>query len=651
MAARLSTGNEYISIPEISASRAGVETAGFLHYGFRACIELHGSEACPLVSPIIEVDGHVSDGPSFDASVASYWVPEFTAVCGPVSARVTYFAPLDRRGFVGVLRLTNTGESDIRVRAGWQGCWERTFHTANLRKLMAGAKYANITSWHPGVPVIEYRGHTPLFGVAFLTEDVMPARISGGKSQQELPEWADESLSATPGVPLFYEIADVYSIAPGEVITIPVYVGFGLDEVSSVSSARDLRLHGHERLLSHLTIWLDNRTIDCADDYLKRVMNTNSFYNYFYAQGTTLDTEEMMLVCARSSRSDSCAAYRDHDAMLWSLPAVLQVNWAQARRMLIYTFTRQLANVGLHSRFIDGIVLEPGLQLDQLCAPIYALRFYVQLTGDMSLLFDRRVQMGVNTIQQILAAQRHPDVALFETLLLPSGDPSKYPYVCYSNVLVWRILHDVAWLYERIRDIDRSEEASRLSAQVREAILERLVVRGPYGDMFALSVDMDGNYELGDDPAGSLQLLSHYEFCPPDDPIYRNTVAWIHSEHNPLSGMGKTFGAAQALACRGPSLLGIINDLLTDRKDSALKFLRNARLDEGIACEIVDPETGDLAGGPAYASCAGFLAYALSIALGAIPPEMAVERPKRRPSETLYEPPPDTTQDIRKARL
>ena len=638
-------------MPEISTSRAGVEAAGFLYYGFRACIELHGSEACPLVNPIIEVDGDATESPTFETSLASYWIPEFTTVCGPVTARVTYFAPLDRRGFVGVLRLANTGDGKVQMRAGWHGCWERTFHTANVRKMMAGSKYGNITSWHPGVPVIEYRGHTPLFGVAFLTEDVMPARISGGQSQNQTTGWTDESLSATPGVPLYYEIADVFTLGPGEELTIPVYVGFGLDEVSSVASARDLRLHGHERLLAHLRNWLDSRIIDCPDESLKRVLNVNSFYNYFYGQGTTLDTEELALVCARSSRSDSCAAYRDHDAMLWSLPAVLQVNWAQARRMLIYTFTRQLSNVGLHSRFIDGIVLEPGLQLDQLCAPIWALRHYVQLTSDMSILFDRRIQTGINTIQQILAAQRHPDIALFETLLLPSGDPSKYPYVCYSNALVWRILNDVAWLYDRIRDIDRSEEAHRLSEQVREAIIKHLVVEGPYGDMFALSADLDGNHELGDDPAGSLQLLSYYEFCLADDPVYRNTVAWIHSEDNPVSGIGKTFGAAQTDARRGPFLLGVINDLLTDRKDSALEFLRDACLDDGIACQKVDPETGGSVGGPAYASCAGFLAYALRTALGAVPPEMSVERPKRRPSETLYEPPPDATHDIRKARL
>ncbi len=127
-------------------------------------------------------------------------------------------------------------------------------------------------------------------------------------------------------------------------------------------------------------------------------MNVNSFYNYFYAQATTLDTEELVLTSARSLESDLCGVYRDRDAMRWSLPAVLQINWAQARKMLIYAFTTQLGNVGTQSRFIDGIGLEPGLALDQLCAPVRALQMYLEITGDMSILFDRRVQTGVNTI-------------------------------------------------------------------------------------------------------------------------------------------------------------------------------------------------------------------------------------------------------------
>ncbi len=304
---------------------------------------------------------------------------------------------------------------------------------------------------------------------------------------------------------------------------------------------------------------------------------------------------------------------------------------------------------------MNGIVLEPVMQLDNLCAPIKALHLYVQLTNDLSILFERRVQSGVNAIQQTLAAQRHPEVALFETLLLPSGKHSKYPYVCYSNILVWRILLDLAWLYNRIRDFDRSMEAESLADKVKAAIISHFIVPGPMGEMFALGVDLQGNYELGDDPVGSIQLAMFHGFCRPEDPVYRNTVAWIHSEHNPHFSSESALGTPEtslAFADGNIHLIRIINDLLTDRSDHALEFLNRASLDDGIACETVDHVTGRVARGPAYACMAGLLSFALKTALGLQVQEVIATPQKRHSGEALYQPPPpEASQVTRKARL
>ncbi len=648
---RLSTANKYVSIPDIPSSTAGIGNIGFMHNGFRACIEMHGAEDSPLLVPFVELDREDQGPTATQGELVSYWIPRFTMSSPKTRAMATVFAPLERRGFVCVLIIENTSDADVHLRAGWRGCWKKCYHTAKLRKQMAGVKYASISSWQAGVPVLEYRSHTPLYAMALVSGEIMQTRLWNGDPSVRVEEWSGEGVSASVGEPVYYELADDYELKPLEKKTIAVYVGLGLEEVSAVASGRDLRLHGWEQLYSGLTDWLDSRTIDCDDAHLKCLMNVNSFYNYFYAQSTTLDTEMLVVAAARSSRSDVCAAYRDTDAMLWTMPAVLQISQEQARRILTYAFTTQLPNVGLRSRFIDGIVLEPGLQLDHLCAPIRALRLYVQLTGDMSVLFDRRVQTGVNTIQQVLAAQRHPDRALFETLLLPSGEPSRYPYVCYSNVLVWRVLLDAAWLYDRIRDVDRAEEANALATQVREAVWDNFIVEGPYGKAFALSIDLEGNYELGDDSAGSLQLLSYYGFCSPDDAPYRNTVEWIHSEHNPLWARRKSGTGPAETEQASSSVLSLVNDLLTGRKEEALEFLKRAHFDNGIACEWVSPESGTAAGGRAFASCAGYLALALRIALGASPPETAIMSQRRRPGETLYELPPEPSHDSRKARL
>ena len=82
-------------------------------------------------------------------------------------------------------------------------------------------------------------------------------------------------------------------------------------------------------------------------------------------------------------------------------------------------------------------------------------------------------------------------------------------------MLVWRILLDIRALYERIRDIDRAEEAASLANRVREAILDNFIVTGPFGRMFAQQIDLNGDFELGDDPSGSLKVLTFLGFSLP----------------------------------------------------------------------------------------------------------------------------------------
>jgi len=651
---QLSTGNEYISIPDISALTGGVQSAGFMHKGLRACVELRGGPDFPLLQPIVEVGGRELPNSHIHYEQVSYWVPRFTIPTPELTATSTVFAPLDRRGFICALELENQSSETIEVRAGWRGCWQTSHVAAGLSRRITGVKYANISSRCSastfaaeegsceGALVVEFRGNVPLYAIAFLPERAVTCQVCNSEGQC-LNERTPEGISAAAGSPLSYELTEEFALAPSEKRCLAIYVGIGLEELSAAASAQEMRCQGWQRLLANLIGWLDRHAIRTDDPLLERLMNVNSFYNYFYAQGTTLDTEELALVSARSLESDLCGVYRDRDAMRWSLPGVLHINWAQARKMLIYAFTTQLPNVGVYSRFIDGIALEPGLALDQLCAPLRALAMYLETTGDMSILFDRRVQTGVNTIKDIVMVQRNPHTVLFETLLAPSGEVAKYPYMCFPNVLAWRILLDLAALYDRIKDLDRVDEAEALSNRLRAEIQQHFVVPGPMGDMFARSVDLNGNFELGDDPEGSLTLLSYFGFCSPDDGVYRNTIAWINSEYN-----AERESAREAHRLSIPDL---INDLLCSHNPEALDFLRRAELDDGIACDWVETSKGAAVAGRAHAACAGFLAYGLRQALNAAPPEAASARKQRKPTGTLYHPPPELDQGSKKARV
>lgn len=138
------------------------------------------------------------------------------------------------------------------------------------------------------------------------------------------------------------------------------------------------------------TDWLDARRWPIPDAQLERLYNTNLFFCLFYSAGITLDTEELVLVTSRSPRYYVSAAYWDRDSLLWSFPTVVDADPALARRMLDYVFGRQRRNLGVHSRYIDGTVLEPGFELDELMAPVLALERYVGATGDRDCLGGQR---------------------------------------------------------------------------------------------------------------------------------------------------------------------------------------------------------------------------------------------------------------------
>lgn len=485
-----------------------------------------------------------------------------------------------------------------------------------------------------------------MFALAFHPSEEMDVELLAPHvPERKIKEHGDGEASAAPGQAMYYSLVQEFELQPGEEKSLAAYVGFGIEEASAVSSAANLRRHGWNSLHTNLKNWLEQRTVQLDDPEFEYMLNANSFYNYFFSQGISLDTEDLALITSRSSKYHTSASYSDRDAMLWSLPAVLQIDPAQARKMIEYAFTTQLKNVGVHSRFIDGVVLEPGFELDELCAPIAALWLYVRTTGDMSILFDRRIQRGVNEVQRILSTRRHPKIALFETMLLPSDDPTAYPYVTYDNVRVWRVLKDLAWMYDRIRDLDRAHEAADLAEEVRRMIMQHCVVAGPYGPMFAWAVDLEGNYRMYDDPKGSLQLLPYLEFVTEDWPVYQNTIRWLRSTDYPLSFASSPFQALGSERERRPSVLAVANDLLTDRVEEALDFLRRSGLDEGIACESVDENTGKPVSGIGFASCAGYLAFALNHALRGNGVAATLMKPEPRPADRLYQPPPPEVSD------
>ena len=184
------------------------------------------------------------------------------------------------------------------------------------------------------------------------------------------------------------------------------------------------------------------------------------------------------MVTSRSPRYYVSAAYWDRDSLLWSFPAVLQADPTLARRMLGYVFGRQRRNIGAHSRFIDGTVLELGFELDELMAPLLALERYADATGDTAFLHRPEVEEGVAEILGRLAEKRHPAVALYETFLQPTDDERVYPYLTHDNVLVWRGLRAAARFYSA--HTGQAAEAEAVRAAIRTHCVKTDADGAPY---------------------------------------------------------------------------------------------------------------------------------------------------------------------------
>ena len=582
----LPTGSEQVSLPRVNEINAGVEDLTFLHMASRGLIDLRGGQLEPLMRPFVAQQGVEAELGGFEWSRLGYWYPRFAARAGALGLEGVILTPVGERGFGYRLRLTNNGAETVETAFGLRGQTGSAWHCVNVDKPIEGALNCYVSGWS-GLPVFEQMCGVPLFALAPICE---------GECRAEFESAGEGWL---------WRLERTVRLAPGESAEFTAWWGLGLEEVSAVTSARELQRRGWDWELRRSLAWLAQRSLDLGDEALTRLYNTNLFFCIFFSTGRTLDTEELVLVTSRSPRYYVSAAYWDRDSLLWSFPAVLDADAALAREMLGYVFGRQRRNIGVHSRFIDGTVLEPGFELDELMAPVLALERYVDATGDRSVLADPDVLRGIDGILKKLDAERAEGCELYETFLQPTDDERIYPYITYDNVLVWRALRALGRLFERPELTERAE-------RVRRAIYDNCIFDGA----FAWSVDLAGGHDVYDEPPGSLLLLPYYGFCAWDDPVDRKTVAMIRSPDYAYSFAGCEIAEIGCPHAPHPWLLSIGNSLLCGRSGEALEHLRRTRLDNGIACESVDEHTGECTTGEAFATCAGFICHALRRAIG-----------------------------------
>ncbi len=604
------TGNEYVSLPLVGPDAGRLDRPGCLSMAAVGLVEFAGSGAQPFLQPVVALDGHplALEGCSWER--LGHWLPRFRLrhEARRVMVQGTVFAPPGHKGFVYLLEAWVEGPGERTFQLGLEGCWGSTLQTVYTSRPVHGRHALRRDRWSRG-PVLEVRAGTALAALGFACSHPLTTCEwwqSGAPGDAELEVPSD-------GPPVGFRIGVT---VPGPRASVAFYVGVNREGDGARTTAVDLARRGWQALLTESLGWLDARARELPDPGLTRLMNLNAFFNYFYALGETIDTEELVLVTSRSPLYYVSAAFWARDALLWSLPGVLLVDPGQARRMVVTAFTRYRRHAGIHSLYLDGSLLYPGFELDELCAYPLALERYLASTGDLSILAEPGVRQGLAHCESLFWPRRHPEIDLFETMLAPSDDPVTYPYLTYDNALAWRALRFMGSMGAEAGLTQEAVRRCRETApRVRQAIYDHLVADGPFGPMFAWAADLAGSREIYDEPPGSLQLLAYYGFCDPADPIYRNTARWVHSPHNPHHYPDARFPEVGCPHADHPFVMGIFNSLLSGRAEVARQILLRAPLDGGLACESFDRHTGVVRTGAAFATCAGFLAYAIHKAL------------------------------------
>lgn len=627
------TGNDYVALPLVNEGGA-VESFNVLHMGCKGMVEFYGTPSAPLLAPVVRIGGVEIEFPDLRWERLEHWIPRVTGEAAGLRVTGTIFAPPGFRGFVYSLLIENTSEKSIALDWGWHGTWAETRQAIYRSRPMHGRRTAWYDRWTdavafefgagPAVAGFAVGASRPFsalgwhLGTAASPEAAFQKAVNRRRGPALENALREDNVS---GRPIHFAVACDDVLKPGQNVQMDLYVAVSAESDGACTSVVDLQRRGAKTLLQQTRGWLRERMRSVTDETLSGSMHLNLWFNYFFAAGRTVDTEELVLVTSRSPRYYVSAAFWARDAFLWSFPGMLLLDAERAREMVLAGFGRYLRNAAEHSLYIDGTVLYPGFELDELCAPLLALEQYVRATEDYAVLEELgpggtgRVIDGVGYLEKRLEEQRHPERNLYSTFLSPTDDPVTHPYLTYNNVMAWRALRALALLKRRRGDSLGEWRANQQAVQLRETIRRHAVIEGPNGPMFAWALDDRRRAQVLDQPPGSLQLLAYYGFCDPGDPLYVNTVKWIHSKDNPDYCEGR-FGAPGCEHAPHPWPMMVAYDVLLGRDaERGLEFFRNAPMDNGIACETVDRETGEAKTGAAFATAAGFIGYALYRAL------------------------------------
>jgi uncharacterized protein len=601
----LPTGNLWVSLPEVDMDNGAVHAVGVLIERTLGLVEAAGgADQGPLIRPALVLDGDTVVPDHLEWERVGHWLPHFTGPCPSGVLEGWFCAPVDERGVTVRLAYRHDGPRPVTVELGWTGSWGATTVTHLRSKSVGLEPVGNDDPW-TGSRTVTGGAGIPLLSIGWQGgEGVVLGELGG------VPRW---QASATA-------VVDT-----GGSLTADLFIGVATEPDGAATAALHLRRRGFDRLWESTDRWLADHALAIPDDRpgLAERVNANLFFNHFFAQGDCLDTGRPVVVTSRSRQYYVSAAFWSRDAYCWTFPALLLSDAARARSVLVSTLAAGGARLADHALYLNGTSLYPGFELDQAAAPVIAVRRYVQMTGDATVLAEPGVRAVLDGLVQLIEPWRHPVWELYGTFLLPTDDPTDFAYTTTGNALVAAAFEALAILTDLQPTADRpvgvsgsgahtdhrpEDPASRASA-IRAAMAEHLTVEVPGGRMWGWACDESGRIERRDEPPLGLRTLPFWGVGTDDDPVQVATRAWL-SEDNPHHYEGR-FGGSGSAHFPHPSGFDLANRLL-DRDlidGQPLDQLVAVPMDQGLACESWDADTGRVRTGAAMASMAGLLAW------------------------------------------
>ena len=278
------------------------------------------------------------------------------------------------------------------------------------------------------------------------------------------------------------------------------------------------------------------------------------------------------------------------------------------KKHLRFYFLNAIPNAGVGKSYIGrGISCgeRDARLLDLAAYPLRELYHYWRATDDDEFVSDLRIRETVEHVVHEVAAWQSPETGLFSSTERSSDERCVFPYFIPGNMLFVTVLEQLDEIYEELYDDEPMRERIRgLARSARDGIRAHAAVADPeFGEMFAFEVGEGGEYLLYDH-ADIPNLISapRFGFCDRDDPVYRNTLAFVYSERN--QGYRGTMDGKYAALCDGsktmphsPWPLGVMSHLMSccDSRQEArrlVEWLRDCLTPSFQLPEICDKHTG-----------------------------------------------------------